>query len=739
MINLGKTYFDLGDFEQARSNYTAALAATDDGGFKAILHNNLGAVYYGMGEYEKSLESYRTALLLYKDDVKSRATTQTNIGVVHSAQGKHQLAVAKLQEALKLRQDARDRGGEAVTLTRLSEVYLKSGGVAEALASSNRALRLFGAVNDPSGEAAAFAAAMDVSRSTGKKRLAIFYGKLAVNKFQELRGAARGIEGELQINYLRIVKAAYQHLSELLVEEGSYEQAVHVLNLYQDQQFFDLNRDPNVRVQLAPLSPVEGRLAKRLEARGVDLRSVALQLAGPKRRVGEPATAEARDAGMRLAESEAAEAFAAALRDAASELDGPPKDEDKNPPVEEVAELRAALGELRKVPGQRAVALYALAGNERFYVLLLTPGGVRAFSHPTKSPRLIAKVKDLLAVLGCPLLDPLRESAALYDVVFKSVSAEDERTTLEAELEKDKPELLLWSPGEVLRGVPAAALYDGGRKQFLVERYQNAVFTRVRPDRIARAPKPWLEGVGLGTSMALTGFPALPEVRKSLYEIFGDDATGRPGILKGPVLLDDGFKQSALEGLDGRWPLVHIATHFAYYPGNAEESALVLGNGDKFSLSEMQEEETLFAGVEMLMLAACKTSFTQADEGYGKEMDGLAEVAQRIGANSVIATLWNLSDVSAPQLEVGFYTLHREHPDWAKSELLRQTQLGMLRGRLNPPAPSATGQQSRGARAGAAGCASAAGATRRRFTPDPKAPLAHPYFWAPFILYGGSR
>jgi CHAT domain-containing protein/predicted negative regulator of RcsB-dependent stress response len=740
LTNLGKTYYDLGDYKRARDSYTAALKEVGDDDLKAILNNNLGTIYYGMGRYDDSLVYYLKALSLYKDDARARATTQTNVGDTYAALGRYDLAVRKLREALGLRQAAHDTDGEAVTLTSLSEVYLKSGDEAAAIKNSNRALTLFGAVNDPSGEAAAYAVAMDVSRAAGKRRLAIFYGKLSVNRLQGLRGAARGIEGELQINYLRTVKGAYRHLSELLAEEGLYDQAIHVLNLYQDQQFFDLNLDPKILVQRAQLSTVEEALSSRFEARGSELRSFALQLAELKRRGGEPPTAGGGDATKLQAEfDDAAEAFAATLREADSELGGRAGAEAENKPVEDVVDLRAALAKLGKVPGQKAASLYALAGDERFYVMLLTPGGVKAFSYPIGAVVLDKKVKDLQAVLGCPRLDPFRASAGLYDVIFKSVSPADGRTTLEAELEREKPELLLWSLGDALKGVPVAALYDEGRKQFLVERYQHTVFTRVRPDRVAREPKPWLEGIGLGTTRPFTHFSALPGVRQSLYEIFGDAASRHEGILKGQVLLDDGFKQSTLESLKGRWPLVHIASHFAYYPGNAEDSVLLLGDGSKFSLSKMLEHDDLFAGVEMLMLAACKTSVSEADEGYGKEVDGFAEVAQRLKANSVVATLWNIADASASVMEVEFYGLHRDHPDWSKSELLRQTQLAMLRGGIKPAAVAAIGPQPRGAQAEAAGCASAADAARRRFTPNPKAPLAHPYYWAPFVLYGSSR
>jgi len=740
--NLGKTYYDLGDFQQARNSYLEALETGSDDGFKAIVNNNLGAVHYSMGEYQESLGYYGKAFTLYKDDVKAQATTQTNLGVVNAARGYYRAALTTLEDALKMRQKAGDISGEAITLTRLSEVYLKLGNTRAALERSNRALTLFGAVSSQSGEAVAFANAMNVSRSQGNRRLAIFYGKRAVNKFQELRGAARGIEGELQKNYLRIVKGSYQRLAELLVEEGQFEQAIQVLNLHQDQQFFDFNIDLSAPVQRAYLSTREAALANRHETQSKKLRQLQLQIEELKRRIVNGQTNASAVENPRKLQDEFAAAtatFAAMLIDTAKELSDRAGDENKNTSVEEITEVRKAVGNLGATPGQKAVALYTLAGEDNFYVLLLTHGSVKAFSHPTKAGVMNDKVKEFLTVLRCPDLDPFQESAALYNIMFKSVSAEDKRTTLEVELEKDRPDLLLWSLGNPLDSVPMAALYDARRKQFLVERYQHAVFTRAHPDRIVREPKALSNGLGLGVSKGYTGYAPLPGVKKSLSVIFGDAATGQKGIMNGLVLMDDEFKKSTLESLNGKWSLVHIASHFAYYPGNSEDTALLLGNGDKFSLSKMRERKTLFAGVELLMLSACKTSVKQSNV-FGKEIDGFAELAQRLGANSVIATLWNISDADAPGYEIGFYRLYHQHQDWAKSELLRQSQLNLLTGKVTrepgvEPRPAARARRENERE----GCTAAAGKPRKHFTPNPKAPLAHPYYWAPYVLYGGSR
>lgn len=736
--NLGKTYYDLGEFEKARASYLEALKFSDNGGFKAIVHNNLGTVHYAMGEYAKSLESYEQALALYQDDIKAQATTQSNIGVVYAAQGEYQLAIIKFKDALKLRQQAADKNGEAITLTHLSEVYLKSGELRAAEERMNQALMLFGSVNDPSGEAVAFANAMNVWRALGRKQLAIFYGKLSVNRLQALRGAARGIEGELQQNYLRMVKASYQHLAELLIEEGLFEQAIQILSLYQDQQFFDFNFAPDIVARRAYLSARETTLAARYETLSEQLRRLELQSAELKRHLNNRQAGAQETENPKELQAEvaaASEAFVELLKNSAAELARPAGDEDKSTPVDDINRLREALKNLGAVPGQKAVALFTLVGDAKFYVLLLTPRGVQAFSHPTTADVMNNQVRELLTVLSCPNLDPFPESSALYNIIFKSISTEDKRITLAAEVEKYRPDLLLWSLSEPLDSVPMAALYDAAHKQFLIEKYQHAVFTRVQPDRISREPKSWRTGIGLGTSKAYTGYTALPGVKKSLSVIFNDETTGHKGIIDGPALMDDNFKQSTLENLGGKWPLVHIASHFAYYPGNAEDSALLLGDGQKFSFSEMQQHKTLFAEVELLMLSACKTSVSQANI-YGKKIDGFAELAQRLGANSVIATLWNISDDATAEQEIGFYRLYRDHQNWAKSEVLRQSQLELLRGRVTRPASAATSSASREE---SESCAAAAGKPRKRYTPNPKAPLAHPYYWSPFVLYGGSR
>ncbi|HKF57791.1 MAG TPA: CHAT domain-containing protein, partial [Blastocatellia bacterium] len=83
------------------------------------------------------------------------------------------------------------------------------------------------------------------------------------------------------------------------------------------------------------------------------------------------------------------------------------------------------------------------------------------------------------------------------------------------------------------------------------------------------------------------------------------------------------------------------------------------------------------------------------------------------------------------------YSLREAKQGVSKAEALRQAQLRLLRGQATPESPTAKAlvadrqivheEQKQGV------------ATRPRFTPDPKKPYSHPYYWAPFILIGNWK
>jgi CHAT domain-containing protein len=168
-----------------------------------------------------------------------------------------------------------------------------------------------------------------------------------------------------------------------------------------------------------------------------------------------------------------------------------------------------------------------------------------------------------------------------------------------------------------------------------------------------------------------------------------------------------------------RYPLVHIASHFAFKPGDETDSSLLLGDGRLLTLAQIKSATNLFGGVDLLTLSACDTASGGAATD-GREVEGFGVLAQRQGAKAVLATLWPVADASTRRLMEEFYRLRGGGEGMTKAEALRRAQLGLLRGGADAQAPA-------GERRGL----SVGGAAPAKF--------AHPYFWAPFILIGNWR
>ena len=147
----------------------------------------------------------------------------------------------------------------------------------------------------------------------------------------------------------------------------------------------------------------------------------------------------------------------------------------------------------------------------------------------------------------------------------------------------------------------------------------------------------------------------------------------------------------------------------------------------------MQQNIRLFEGVDLLALSACETTAQQAGAN-GKEVDGFAELAQRLGASSVLATLWKVSDAGTSKLMTEFYRLRRENSTLPKSEILRNVQLNFLNGKSTAEA----GARRRGSR-GVELVGTTDKTSRIPFKPAIESPFEHPYYWAPFVLFGSPR
>jgi CHAT domain-containing protein len=362
------------------------------------------------------------------------------------------------------------------------------------------------------------------------------------------------------------------------------------------------------------------------------------------------------------------------------------------------------------------VLIHTLSTEDTLYILLTTPEVLLVRSSPVGNAELEKKVAELRRLLREPTSDPTPVAQILYNWIISPVADE---------LRAADSKTLMFSLDGALRYIPMTVLHDG--KKWLIERYSIAIFTEATRDLISFDAKFSVQAEALGITH-VKNFPPLPAVRNEVEAIVRTTDEEK-GVLPGKRLLDREFTYDELSNdlLDG-YPVIHIASHFYFDPITPKNSFLLLGDGTKLTLSQLDDATELpFTDVDQLTLSACETAFG-VGKGDGREAEGFGALAQDRGAHSVIATLWPVADKSTGILMQDFYHL-RFIGKQNKAAALRQAQLHLM------------GHGSRGdvahKRGVAVSTAQASGTTNT--SPSKFTGYAHPYYWAPFILMGNWK
>src|SRR5688572_5008093 len=94
---------------------------------------------------------------------------------------------------------------------------------------------------------------------------------------------------------------------------------------------------------------------------------------------------------------------------------------------------------------------------------------------------------------------------------------------------------------------------------------------------------------------------------------------------------------------------------------------------------EMKRQNQMFGGADILALSACETA-AQRPNANGREVDGFAELAQRQGATSVMASLWLANNKSTAELMSRFYQNYKPATGVNKAIALQRAQIALLKG-----------------------------------------------------------
>lgn len=248
-------------------------------------------------------------------------------------------------------------------------------------------------------------------------------------------------------------------------------------------------------------------------------------------------------------------------------------------------------------------------------------------------------------------------------------------------------------PDGILRKIPFAALHDG--KAFLVEKYALTTAPSLCanfPSEALRTTKTKKNVLLGGLSESVQGFSALPCAEYELnviQKLYGDTAE---------LLLNQKFMLPELRHRTKQtdYAIIHFASH-GHFGANLENT-FVLTYDNKLTLNRLEQliDHTQLKTkppLELLTLSACETAV-----GDDWAALGLAGVALKAGAQSVLASLWRVDDEATPAVIIEFYR-QWQLPRISKAQALQRAQKIVLRDKAYES-------------------------------------YRHPYYWAAFLLIG---
>lgn len=543
-------------------------------------------------------------------------------------------------------------------------------------------------------------------------RMAVFYGKQAINRYQEIRKTLRAKKPYDPRQYVNRLVDKYRFLADLLIGLGRFAEADEVLQMLKEEEFSQfVERDATEIESLSKrvrLTPKERELIDRYLA----LADKAGDIGEQFRRLDEKKRTQSlsgeEESQHRKLSSQVADVNAAFKLFLEKEL------------VNEVGSDNAAkiasdrvLQNTVKDWGSGTVALYTVITENRYRVIMTTSTMQIDGKTDVNAEALNKKIFAFRKALTDTNVDPRPLGKELYDILIKPI---------EKKLGASGAKTLVWSLDGLLRYIPIASLSPDGRT-YLAETYQNVVITPRSRERISGNDAAW-RALGMGISEEQTiiypdqpnqkvKVDALPGSKEELMAIVRDESDpSETGIIDGKRFLDAAFTiknftdSLALKNADGRrkFTVIHLASHFRL-GDNWSTSSLLLGNGKLLSLEDMSKSPAIdFRDVELVTLSACNTALTTASNGL--EVDSLAAAIQAKSGKAVLASLWSVYDESTAILMKNFYRLRKENPKLSKAEALQQAQRHLI-GDPNDPRSDRS--------------------------------FSHPYFWSGFVLIGNWR
>ncbi|MBD1931817.1 MULTISPECIES: CHAT domain-containing protein [Cyanophyceae] len=362
------------------------------------------------------------------------------------------------------------------------------------------------------------------------------------------------------------------------------------------------------------------------------------------------------------------------------------------------------LDRISKQTGKNTALVYVFPREQQLELVLITPKGKPIHKRILAAKRevLLETVKDFRKNVVNHSIKGSKDYFPAARQLHQWIIA-----PLEADLETNNIDTLIFCMGVGLRTMPLAAFHDG--QKFLIEKYSIGRIPafKLTDTRYADIKNSPVLAMGASKFKEQEPLPAVPVELSAITQ----------KLRRGKSFLNQEFTLDNLQSQRASQPfkIIHLATHADFLPGVPSNSYVQFWD-EKLRLNQMKHLSWNNPPVELLVLSACRTALGDKDAELG-----FAGLAVNSGVKSALASLWYVSDEGTLGLMTEFYRHLATAP--IKAEALRQGQIAMLKGQVRiengqlhsprgnislPPELAGLGNQN----------------------------LSHPYYWAAFTIVG---
>lgn len=663
LSNISGIYSRLGELENALAYSQKALTlARADGNryLEARIMHTIGVLYYRSGESEKTIDFYQKSLELSMQlgDRENEGHVLLSLGYLKFAEKNYLDALSYYQKSLAIWKLLSDPTGEVRTLNEMGLVQEKLGNIEKALSFYQQALFISKKIGILEEESQILSNIGTLFKNQNRDELSIVFYKQAVNIYESLRANIHNLDRDLQQSYLEKISSTYRNLANLLLSQGRIPEAQQVLELLKVQEITGYTRSADIGNQGAIATNPQ-------ETEVLDTHGTLIAL-GQKISDCEASDCDDATYSQLLDDQEIIAArFESVVRELEEEVsDRLARDSDFLDP-HKLTNISDKIVNAQP----HTVLIYPLVLEDKLWILWSAAGGITS-SMEVKDvglAELSQKITELREYLDTPNSNLSELKATSKQIYGWLIPAE-----LRQELEENNIENLVFSLDSVTRYIPIDVLFDG--EKYLLENYTiSTILAAQLTDLDERLPtNPSILAGGL--SEAVAGFNPLPNVPLELDTITLTTSEDPLGIYPGAVLLNQDFTQTAIRNNLRRHNILHLATHGEFVPGDKSASYLLLGEGEKYPIPEIQNLRNL-SNIHLVVLSACETALGGSDAD-GTEIAGISSYFLNGGADAVIASLWKVGDESTRLLMELFY--QNLAAGMGKAKALQQAKISLI-------------------------------------------------------------